>query len=265
MTHLSDQSLAQLIEDNVIEYELTLSQKIKDAASHSDSTLTWIAMGLPYDFYNGVYRSVLDGPNVDAQIDSVVAEFQNRHLPMMWHIGPSASPTNLPELLQRHGLYHVEDEPGMVIELGTMNQSIEAPHNLGISLVDTDLDLCKWVSVWAFDASEEVMSDLVDIHRQFGIGGGNPWRYYIGSVEGKPVATSLLFFGEKAAAVHWVVTLPEFKRRGIGAAMTVHALRDARAAGYRHAVLTASPEGVGVYRRLGFHECCTIRRFGWRP
>jgi len=261
---LSHKWLAQIIEDNIAEYELALSRRIKDATSHAGSTLTWVATGLPYDFYNGVYRSVLDAANVDAQIDYVLAEFQDRHVPMMWHVGPS-SPPNLPDLLQDRGLVHVEDEPGMAIDLHTMNEGLETPGYLQISRVHTDMDLRNWVSVWAFDSSEEVMGDLTDIHRQFGFDGQNPWRYYVGLVDGKPVATSLLFLGEKAAAIHWVVTLPAWRRRGIGAAMTVRALNDARAAGHQLAVLTASPEGIVVYRKLGFRECCTIRRFGWKP
>ena len=34
-----------------------------------------------------------------------------------------------------------------------------------------------------------------------------------------------------------------------------------RAAGRHHAVLTASPDGLGVYRRLGFVPVATVRRF----
>jgi len=40
-----------------------------------------------------------------------------------------------------------------------------------------------------------------------------------------------------------------------------HALEDARAAGLRTAVLQAAPDGVGVYRRLGFAEFGTIREY----
>jgi len=62
-----------------------------------------------------------------------------------------------------------------------------------------------------------------------------------------------------------VVTLPEVRRRGIGAAMTLRVLHEARAIGYRVAVLTASPDGIGVYRRIGFREYCLFRRYEWGP
>jgi len=47
-------------------------------------------------------------------------------------------------------------------------------------------------------------------------------------------------------------------------AMTLAALREARHVGYRLAILTASPDGVGIYRRIGFREYCTISRYRWR-
>jgi ribosomal protein S18 acetylase RimI-like enzyme len=265
LSNLSDQEIATLIEDNIIEYELALSERIPGAVSRSDPQLTWMTTGIPLDMYNGVFRSDFGDHDVDAQIEKVLAGFQVRNLPMIWHVGPSSSPSNLSHLLKTHGLQHIEDEPGMAVDLHTMNEAFDTPCPLEISCVHIDSDLRDWVNVWAFDSSSRVKFDLLEVHRQFGIDGRCPWRYFIGSVNGKPVATSLLFLGEKAAAVHWVVTLPEWRQQGIGVAMTLHALREARHEGYHTAVLTASPQGNGVYRRIGFREYCTIRRYGWEP
>jgi ribosomal protein S18 acetylase RimI-like enzyme len=69
----------------------------------------------------------------------------------------------------------------------------------------------------------------------------------------------------QSATVHYVVTLPEYRRRGIGAVMTEFALREARAAGCRSAVLTASALGAGVYRRLGFRETGLVSTYVWSP
>ena len=71
----------------------------------------------------------------------------------------------------------------------------------------------------------------------------------------------LLVFGAGVAAVHWVVTLPEMRHLGIGTAMTLAALREARTIGYRIAILTASPYGGGIYRRIGFRAYGTISKY----
>ena len=101
--------------------------------------------------------------------------------------------------------------------------------------------------------------------RRRGLGTDLPWRYYVGRMGSAPVASAELFVAERVAAVHHVVTVPEARRRGIGSAMTLRLLHDARALGYRVGVLTASPSGIGSYRRFGFREYCEFRRFEWEP
>ena len=47
--------------------------------------------------------------------------------------------------------------------------------------------------------------------------------------------------------------------------MTVAALELVRRQGGRYAVLAASPDGLGIYARLGFQTVATVRRFLARP
>ena len=63
------------------------------------------------------------------------------------------------------------------------------------------------------------------------------------------------------AGLYAVVTLPWARRRGIGTALTVAPLVEARAAGYRTATLQASVGGQGVYARIGFVPCGAFREY----
>ncbi len=79
------------------------------------------------------------------------------------------------------------------------------------------------------------------------------------------MATATLFLGAGVAGVYFVFTVEGARRRGIGAAVTVAALRGARRLGYGLGVLGSSEIGYGVYRRLGFAERCRIGLYEWQP
>lgn len=67
-------------------------------------------------------------------------------------------------------------------------------------------------------------------------------------------------FGEYANVI-FVNTEPGWRGRGIGQAMTSHALRAAQRSGARQACLDASAVGQSIYRRLGFETVGTLTRF----
>jgi predicted GNAT family acetyltransferase len=67
-------------------------------------------------------------------------------------------------------------------------------------------------------------------------------------------------FGQYATVI-FVNTDPAWRRRGIGQAMTAHALRAAQLQGAKQACLDASPTGRSIYHRLGFEAAGTLKRF----
>ncbi|MDB5058556.1 MAG: N-acetyltransferase, partial [Chloroflexi bacterium] len=167
--------------------------------------------------------------------------------------------------LLAHGLSYDDQEPGMALDLQAMNEDAAIPTGLTIEPVVDDPALRRWVAVWAFDASESARAQLQHVFGALGADPRNPWRFYLGRLNGEPVATVKLFYHAGVVSVQHVVTLPHARRRGISTAITVHALRQARDQGYRVAMLTASPHGLGNYRRIGFQEFCTFRWYRWRP
>jgi GNAT superfamily N-acetyltransferase len=62
---------------------------------------------------------------------------------------------------------------------------------------------------------------------------------------------SFLVHGEVAYGQHLGVLAPE-RRAGVGRALAQHALREAREAGARVAVLGPTPDTIAFYRLLGF-------------
>lgn len=78
-------------------------------------------------------------------------------------------------------------------------------------------------------------------------------RCYVGEVDGQPVTTSVGVTLDGGTAIFGVATLPGFRGRGFGRAVTVRAVADGLAAGASWCWLQSTTAGYRVYRNLGFH------------
>jgi GNAT superfamily N-acetyltransferase len=123
------------------------------------------------------------------------------------------------------------------------------------------------VEVWAetlargFGEGPREARWVAQIYRRQGY--GDPWRHYLGRLDGEAVATATVFLAAGVAGVYFVMTVPEARRRGIGAAITHAALRAARDSGFEYGVLLSSPAGRSVYAGLGFRQYCTFDLYEW--
>ena len=84
---------------------------------------------------------------------------------------------------------------------------------------------------------------------------------YIGSVDGEAVATSTLVVTGTTAAVYNVATLESHRRRGLGEALTWHAVRAGAAMGCDVSTLQASAMGRPIYERMGYRYVAPYRTF----
>ena len=78
---------------------------------------------------------------------------------------------------------------------------------------------------------------------------------FVGYENGYPVASSCLFLTE-VAGIYDVATRPNKRKLGFGSALFYQALQEAKQRKYETAVLQASPDGLGIYKRFGFKEVC---------
>jgi len=112
--------------------------------------------------------------------------------------------------------------------------------------------------------SDETLDVATEVFVQLSGDVTSGWHFYLARTEGRPVGTCALHL-ENAAGVYSVGTLPSVRRQGIGTALSLRALADARSAGYSIATLTASELGARLYIALGFKEYCRYREYVWRP
>jgi len=80
-------------------------------------------------------------------------------------------------------------------------------------------------------------------------------------VEGTPVATGEATVHDGVAGLYNICTLPDFRHRGYGTAMTLQPLRYAHAAHCHTAILQATEQGARIYKRLGFETFGIITEY----
>jgi ribosomal protein S18 acetylase RimI-like enzyme len=77
----------------------------------------------------------------------------------------------------------------------------------------------------------------------------------------RPVATAELTASGGIAGLYNISTIESYRRRGIGTALTLRPLLDARDAGFRTGFLQAAAAGVGMYTRIGFQRFGDITEY----
>jgi GNAT superfamily N-acetyltransferase len=262
----SPSSVISAIENNAAELLLLMGQ-VGGGHQRADQRLTWSIGGSPIDYHNCVVHADLDPGEADAAIAESLQAMRARGVPGSWHVGPSMRPLDLGERLLAAGFAHGGSEPGMAVNLHALVEDLPVPSGLEIVNVTDQATLVTWRDTLAqgFGQGEREATWVADVYARIGLGDDSPFRHFVARLDGEPVATSSVYSGAGVAGVYFVMAVPSVRRRGVGTAVTLAALRDARARGHRIGVLGSSPAGHSVYRRLGFRDYCEIGIYEWAP
>lgn len=264
---LSARALTTALEGNLVEF-LIYYGKAPGAYIHQDATATWVLTGIREPFFNAVVRTDLPSDHLDDAIDVTLAPFIARRVPMLWWVTPATRPAGLGAHLEAHGLIYRGEGPGMAADLRTLSDDGAAAAGFTVEEVTDEVTLLEWIRTnqRAYDDSASAIDGAyVAMESTLGFGAHLPYRRFLGRLNGAPVATAALFLGAGVAGLYAVACIGTARRRGVGSAISLAALREARALGYRAAVLESSPSGFNVYSRIGFRECCRLRSYIWTP
>lgn len=161
----------------------------------------------------------------------------------------------LRHVLERAGLRHSVDLPGMVTE--HVAPPVREPAEIEVRRVcdaATRDAFCAIGSV-CFHVPLSWFHEVFDnqaVFRQF--------ASYVGYVDGEPVSTTALVMGGGAVGVYNVATLPQYQRRGYGETVMRHALAESRREhGVERTILQSTLAGYKLYERMGFR---TVTRVG---
>lgn len=167
----------------------------------------------------------------------------------------SRSDADLEATAERAGRRVVAELPVMIIERPVAPAVWLAPPSTKVRPVDpaTDLATFRAILVEAFFDGDEGGRSFVDATfatpRSLA---GPDVAAFMGEVDGRPASVAGAWLLGSDAGIGWVATLPDARRRGLGALVTARAVEYAFDHGADMAALQASPSGRDVYERIGF-------------
>lgn len=261
LTDLSPSALTAAVKGNL--YALFYTMRDSSSGTEGSSPGFRWRTGVSHPWFNGTLN--VDSPASDPShiIDETVDYFRAHDVTAFsWWLAPYLDAAGWSEYLLGNGFQYDDHTPGMAIDLATLPQIEGTP--VAIRQVADRQTLAQWTRIFVrgFGMPEKMVPGFLALMES--LGNDLPFRNYLAYIDDKPVATSTLFLGAGVAGVYNVATLPEARGQGIGSAMTLAPLYDARALGYRWGTLQSSEMGYIVYQRLGFQKLCQIDYFYWR-
>jgi ribosomal protein S18 acetylase RimI-like enzyme len=266
LQHLNDPALPAAMERNFAEEMLSFGYGLPEGKVHEDDELLWFFTGRPH--LNGVLLARFaqdDTAYINAKITETLAYFKERRVDVGWSVGPSSNPPDLATHLEEHGFVYGVDTVGLAVEIQHIQTNVPTSADLDVreALDGETLLHLRDIEMQGFDGTQEIAQGYYDTYMQIGFGNNSPWHHYIGYLDEQPVAITSLLLHSGVAGIYGVATLPEARKQGIGATMTLHAIQEAERRGYSIAMLSPSEMSQGIYERIGFQERCRISHYGW--
>lgn len=199
---------------------------------------------------NLVAHARFSSESAHRRVGQLLAAHLEQKVSCNWLVGPLTTPSDLGEHLRGHGFRCTAHHVGMACELHARPQAPSCPDKIVIQIVDEPRSLVP------------LNTKLRQLRHQghLLLARTEPKQlwYFIASSNGQPVGETTLFTGAGVAGIYDVTVLENFRRRGIGTALLLAALKHARELGLPIAILGATCMGQGMYARLGFRKICEL-------
>ncbi len=214
-----------------------------------------IITGIKDPFANMAFG--MNVPDAASRVKSITKKLAYLSAPGYFWVGAHTKPDNLEQILILNGWQHLASPPVMIVDLNMLNKN-QVNADIVLKEVKTDEDLILWQ-----ETISKGFNLSLPVAQLFAEPDGKKMKYFTAFIGGEPVGTTARIIHRDVPGIYCVSTLPEFRRRGIGATVTLLPLLEARREGYQIGTLQASAMGLPIYTKLGFKEVCRIKLYGY--
>jgi ribosomal-protein-alanine N-acetyltransferase len=188
-----------------------------------------------------------------SEIITLMTDFFKKHqVPWGWFITAKASADDI----DKHGFNLLYETPGMYFDLSNVLPKIEN----GIDIKEACDDLMEWIEP-LLEGFPSESGENDDVYRKLNaellLKGEKKLRHFTIYSNNEAACSGTLFLSDDSVMLHNLATKNKFRNRGLGAALTLYMIYEAKKLGYKHCFLDSSEEGFNLYHRLGFKIYCT--------
>jgi ribosomal protein S18 acetylase RimI-like enzyme len=255
-----------LIEDNVLTYYKAIARLLNGDFTETDEVAWFITGRRSLYRFNGVVSTKIRTEDLSKVIDPILETFLSKDLPFFWADWSDAGTPGLGDYLnsKRIPWERFRGMPCMSRGLDDL-LDLHLPQEVEIVRVESQQDQTDWLNV-LMEGFEEPASSRADFQQILANSLTEPdpvFEHFLARWQGEPCSISTLLKAEHGAGIYHVTTLPRYLGKKLGKALTLAAMQSARRAGYKEAVLFATPSGYPIYQQLEFQTVFTVDAFIW--
>lgn len=213
-----------------------------------------VSAGVPTPTFNRVF--VFD-PFEKQELRAAIDWFKNRDDPF-WVTGERAVEPDIESALTDRSYEKSENrQPGMALDLSA---DLPAPEtDAVIELVTNQSELAEWVTV--AESVFDMAAETTRLITSESVLQDEALQFLLGRVDGKPATCGILSVHDAVAGLYLIGVEEDFRRRGIGEAMTWELLRAGQERDAEIGVLHSTQMGYPLYEQMGFETEVEFRFF----
>jgi hypothetical protein len=262
----SPEAVIEAIEENMIDAAVAMG-RTENGVVFRGNDVSWVYTGFPA--LNRVMRAKFTGEEAEDRVAEIAECFRQWHAPVIWVIGPSTWPPQLPEYLKDASFSHSETWMGTAADLSNIPSlspdSQLRDNQLRVERITHAEQLKAWTLLdtqrWTGDAG----SAAINIFSPANTGGDPRCRFYLGYLNDKPVVRGMACVNGDTAGLYWLNTVPEHREAGFDLALASQAMSDARQGGAHLAVMPTPNSQSPLCQKLGFRPYCQFNIYAWPP
>ncbi|MDR3477217.1 MAG: GNAT family N-acetyltransferase [Gammaproteobacteria bacterium] len=245
---LCDDKITQIGIQSIVDFYQTLA-KDKRQFSEGEAFFT----GIKSPFLNVYFDLRQDRKDSALLVETVNQFFSQQQVPWTWFVMPASKNHDL----TRHGLSFLEEAPALYFDLSNPLPDFESDF-IRIEEVDGLSDLKEWIQPvnegFQIKANDE---DYRILNAHVMKKDNKKIRHFIAYYKDKIAAAGTLFVSKESVMLHNLATKTKFKKLGLGTALTLRMMKEAKAMTFQHCFLDSSDEAFNLYKRIGFKVYCT--------